>query len=104
MSSPRNLYYLDVTNKDSRVEWMLVNTVQANFEGFTRHEVEKANKAQRLKGMIGNLTKREFAGMVCENSSPIALLLSTMSTTLTVFLVLTSLIQWGRQLGQSQNA
>jgi hypothetical protein len=59
-SSLRGLHYLDVTNKDSRVEWMLVNTVQANFEGFTRHEVEKANEA------IGNPTKREFARMVHE--------------------------------------
>jgi hypothetical protein len=47
-SSLCNLHYLDVTNKDSGVEWMLVNTVQVNFEGFTRHEVEKANEAQHL--------------------------------------------------------
>jgi hypothetical protein len=65
-SSPRGLHYLDVTDKDSRVKWMLVNTVQANFEGFTRHEVEKANEAQHLQEMIGNLTKRELAGMVRE--------------------------------------
>jgi hypothetical protein len=26
-SSPHGLHYLDVTNKDSRVEWMLVNMV-----------------------------------------------------------------------------
>jgi hypothetical protein len=66
-SSPRGLHYLDVTDKNSRVEWMLVNTVQANFEGFTRHEVEKANEApQCLQGMIGNPIKREFAGMVHE--------------------------------------
>ncbi len=62
--SPHGLHYLDVTDKDSRVEWMLVNMVQANFEGFTRRKVEKANEAQRLQGMIGNPTKREFAGMV----------------------------------------
>jgi hypothetical protein len=66
-SSPRGLHYLDVTDKDSGVEWMLVNMVQANFEGFTWHEVEKANEALRLQGMIGNPTKREFAGMVHEN-------------------------------------
>ncbi len=65
-SSPCGLHYLDVTNKDSGVEWMLVNTIQANFEGFTRHEVEKANEAQRLQGMISNPTKRDFAGMVSE--------------------------------------
>jgi hypothetical protein len=65
-SSPHGLHYLDVTSKDSRVEWMLVNMVQANFEGFTRREVEKTNEAQRLQGMIGNPTKREFARMVHE--------------------------------------
>ncbi len=43
-----------------------MNMVQANFEGFTRHEVEKANEARRLQGMIGNPTKREFARMVRE--------------------------------------
>ncbi len=40
--------------------------VQVNFEGFTRHEVEKANELQCLQGMIGNSTKREFTGMVHE--------------------------------------
>ncbi len=65
-SSPRGLHYLDVTNKDSRVDWLLVNTVQANFEGFTKREVEKTNEAQHLQGMIGNPTKREFAGKVHE--------------------------------------
>jgi hypothetical protein len=30
-SSPHSLRYLDFTNKASRVEWMLVNTGQANF-------------------------------------------------------------------------
>ncbi len=65
-SSPHGLHYLDVTDQDSRVECMLVNMVQANFEGFTRHEVEKANEARSLQGMIGNPTKREFARMVCE--------------------------------------
>ncbi len=65
-SSTCSLNYLDVTDEDSRVEWMLVNTMRANFEGFTRREVEKANEARRLQGMIGNPTKREFAGMVHE--------------------------------------
>jgi hypothetical protein len=65
-SSPCGLHYLDVTDEDSRVEWMLVNTVQANFEGFTRREMEKEYEAQRLQGMIGNPTKKEFTGMVHE--------------------------------------
>ncbi len=65
-SSPRSLQYLDPINKRSKVEWMLINTVQENVEGFTRHKVEKANEVQRLQGMIGNPTKREYAGMVHE--------------------------------------
>jgi hypothetical protein len=65
-SNPHGLHYLDVTNKDSGVEWILVNMVRANFEGFTWHEVEKANEARCLQEMIGNPTEREFAGMVCE--------------------------------------
>ncbi len=65
-SSPRGLHYLDITTKDSRVEWMLVNTVQANFKGFTRRKVENANEARRLQGMISKPTKREFSGMVHE--------------------------------------
>jgi hypothetical protein len=47
-SSPHGLHYLDITNKGSKVEWTLVNTVQENFEGFTRREVEKANEARCL--------------------------------------------------------
>ncbi len=71
---------------------MLVNTVQANFEGFTRRKVEKATEVQRLQGMIGNPTKREFAGMVHEKIITISLLLCMTSTTLTVSLILTLLI------------
>ncbi len=48
-SSLRGLHYLDPTDKGSKVEWMLVNTVQENFEGFTRRKVEKANEVQRLQ-------------------------------------------------------
>jgi len=41
-------------------ECMMVTMVQGNLEGHTRHEIEKANKARRLQGMIGNPTDREF--------------------------------------------
>ncbi len=44
-SSPGSLHYLDITSEGSKVKLMLVNTVQANFEGFTRREVEKMNEA-----------------------------------------------------------
>ncbi len=45
---------------------MLVNTVQGNFEGYTRHKIKKAQEARRLQGIIGNPNEREFVGMVCE--------------------------------------
>jgi hypothetical protein len=66
-SSSGGLHYLDITDKGSKVEWMLVNMVQDNFEGFTRREVEKASEVQRLQGMISNHSQREFAGMVHKN-------------------------------------
>jgi hypothetical protein len=45
---------------------MLVNTVRGNFEGYTRHKVERAREAHCIQGMIANLSEREFAGMVRE--------------------------------------
>ncbi len=47
-------------------EYVLVNTVQGNFKGYTRHKVKKAQEARRLQGMIGNPTEQEFGGMVHE--------------------------------------
>jgi hypothetical protein len=45
---------------------MLVNTVRGNFEGYTRHDIERAKEARRIQGMIANPTEKEFAGMVHE--------------------------------------
>ena len=45
---------------------VMVNTVRENFEGYTKHDLEKAKEARRLQGMIGNPTEREFVGMVRE--------------------------------------
>ncbi len=44
----------------------MVNTVHKNFEGYTKHDLEKVKKARRLQGMVGKPTERKFAGMVCE--------------------------------------
>jgi hypothetical protein len=44
----------------------LVNTVRDNFEGHTKRNITKAKEAQRLQGMVGNPTDKEFKGMVCE--------------------------------------
>ncbi len=43
---------------------MVVPTVRKNFEGFTKHEIKKAQEARRLQGMIRNPTNREFEKMV----------------------------------------
>ncbi len=55
---------MDVTEGNNNFEHMLVNTVQENFKGFTKHKVEKAKEARHLQGMIGNPTKREYTGIV----------------------------------------
>ena len=47
-------------------DYMMVNTVQKNFEGYTKHDVKKAQEARCLQGMTGSPTDREFAGMVKE--------------------------------------
>jgi hypothetical protein len=46
------------------VELSLVQTVQGNTEGFTKHEVEEAQKAHKVQGMLGHPTNRDFLGMV----------------------------------------
>ena len=48
-------------------DYMMVNTVRENFEGYTKHDVKKAQEARRLQGMTGSPTDWEFAGMVREN-------------------------------------
>ncbi len=45
-------------------EYVMINTVQGNLEGYTRHKIEKAQQARSLQGMIGNPTERELVGMV----------------------------------------
>ncbi len=64
--SSRGLHYHKVSDPSSNVELMLVNTVRENFEGYTRHDVERAREARCIQGMIANPTKRKFAGMVRE--------------------------------------
>jgi hypothetical protein len=45
---------------------VMVNSVRANFEGYTKHDIKKAQEARHLQEMIGNPTERDFMGMVCE--------------------------------------
>ncbi len=64
--SNQGLHYHDVSDKNSNIEMMLVNTVQGNFKGYTRHDIKRAKEAQRIQGMIANPTEKEFAGLVHE--------------------------------------
>jgi hypothetical protein len=46
--------------------FVMVNTVRANFEGYTNHNIKKVQEARCLQGMIGNPTERDFVCMVRE--------------------------------------
>jgi hypothetical protein len=48
---------LKETEENKSNKCVLVNTVQGNFEGYTRHEIKKAQEAKRLQGMTGNPTE-----------------------------------------------
>jgi hypothetical protein len=41
-----------------------VQTVRGNMEGFTKREVEEAQKARKAQAMLGHPTDRDFLGMV----------------------------------------
>ncbi len=60
------LHYHDVSDPESNIKLMLVNTVRGNIEGYTCHKVERVREVRRIQGMIANPTEREFAGMVHE--------------------------------------
>ncbi len=60
------LHYHNVSDPESNIKLILMNTVRGNFEGYTCHKVKRAREAQRIQGMIANPTEREFAGMVHE--------------------------------------
>jgi hypothetical protein len=83
--SEQGLHYIDVSKEGDSVQhilvhietdnkrttssdkgFLMVNTVRANFEGYTKHNIEKLQEARRLQGMIGNPTERDIVGMVRE--------------------------------------
>jgi hypothetical protein len=64
--SARGLYCHNVSDPESNIELMLVNTTRENFGGYTHRKVKRAREAQCIQGMIANPTEREFAGMVHE--------------------------------------
>jgi hypothetical protein len=63
------LVHIETDNKtttSSDKGFVMVNTMRANFEGCTKRDIEKAQEARRLHGMIGNPIERDFVGMVRE--------------------------------------
>jgi hypothetical protein len=103
--SERGIHYIDVTKEGDLVHHMLVhietdnkrtssdegfvmvNTVRGNFDGYTKHNIKKAQEARHLQGMIGNPIERKFMGMVRESQSPISQSQYAISMMLTKFLV-----------------
>ena len=64
----RGLHYFDLSEGDA-LEIMcsqVVPTVRGNFEGYSKHEVLRAIKAQRLQSMVGGPGLADCAGMVRE--------------------------------------
>jgi hypothetical protein len=43
---------------------MLVETVRANYEGYTKKDVIKAKEARRVQAMMGNPSKKDYKGVM----------------------------------------
>jgi hypothetical protein len=43
---------------------MLMETVQGNYEGFTKNEIIRAKQARRAQAMMGNPSKKDYKGVV----------------------------------------
>ncbi len=93
--SEQGLYYIDVSKEGDLVRHMLVHvetdnkmttssdkgflivsTMRANCEGYTKYSIEKVQEARHLQGMIGNHTEHDFVGMVHEKltaNSPVTI-------------------------------
>ena len=50
---------------DSKV--LFVQTVHGNYEGYTKQEVTQAKEACRAQAMMGNLSEKDYKGMVSNN-------------------------------------
>jgi hypothetical protein len=59
----KGLHYYDL-NKERNSETVCVQTVQNNYEGFTRRQVMQAIKARKLQAMMGSPSKTDFEGKV----------------------------------------
>jgi hypothetical protein len=95
---------LKETEENKSNEYVLVNTVQGNFEGNTRHKIKKAQVARRLQGMIRNPTKQEFVGIVWEKlitNCPVTM--QDVHNANQILLVRTLLASGARQLGKNRS-
>ena len=49
---------------------VLVQTVQGNYEGYSKREVLKAKEARRAQAMMGNPSEKDYKTMVSNNLIP----------------------------------
>jgi hypothetical protein len=56
-----------VEPKESKEGFINVQTVQENYEGYTKQEILKAKEARRAQGLIRNPSESNFRGMVRGN-------------------------------------
>jgi hypothetical protein len=59
----KGLHYYDMSS-NKRNDTICVQTVQGNFEGFTKAKVIRAIKARKLQSMMGSPARADFEGMV----------------------------------------
>ncbi len=45
----------------------IISTVQNNYKGYSKQQINKAEKAKEATAMVGHPTKQEFLIMVCSN-------------------------------------
>jgi hypothetical protein len=74
----KGLHYHDVSDDESNIGVMLVNTVRGNFEGYTRKEIERAREARQIQGMIANPLKESSVQWCMKNFWPTVLSLYKM--------------------------
>jgi hypothetical protein len=56
-----------VQTRSEEAAKVLVQTVQQNYEGYTKRKVLEAKVARQAMGMIGNPREEDFKGMVRGN-------------------------------------
>eukprot|EP00804_Cyclotella_cryptica_P016583 CCRYP_020529-RA/>CCRYP_020529-RA protein AED:0.43 eAED:0.44 QI:0/0/0/1/0/0/2/0/156 len=59
----KGLHYFDMSQLSER-DTMHVQTVQQNYKGYTKEQVEWAIKARKLQAMMGSPAKADFEAML----------------------------------------